>query len=206
VGFGDFNGDGSADVLFRNTKYGRWYVGLMDATGTNPAVSEVLLPRDFLFVQEGTGDFNGDGTADVLFRNTKYGRWYVGLMDATGTNPAVSEVLLPRDFLFESVGNGDFNGDGTADVLFRNTKYGRWYVGLMDATGTNPAVSEVLLPRDFLFVQEGTGDYNGDGTADVLFRNTKYGRWYVGLMDATGTNPALSEVLLPRDFNFELVE
>ena len=64
----------------------------------------------------GVGDFNGDGTADVLYQNTD-GSVGASLMK-NGAND--SWVNLSGPTSWRVVGVGDFNGDGTADVLYQN--------------------------------------------------------------------------------------
>ena len=66
---------------------------------------------------EATGDFNGDGKADILWRYTD-GTLYQWQMNGTsiiggGGMGAVANT-------WNIVNTGDFNGDGKADVLWRN--------------------------------------------------------------------------------------
>ncbi|HEV2044406.1 MAG TPA: FG-GAP-like repeat-containing protein, partial [Sphingomicrobium sp.] len=65
----DFNGDGRSDILWRNTD-GTLSNWLGTATGgftPNNANAAALVPTDWQVA--GTGDFNGDGRDDILWRN-----------------------------------------------------------------------------------------------------------------------------------------
>ena len=73
-------------------------------------------------------DFNGDGKADILWRNTN-GSAVVWLMDGT-TRLAVGGIGgAPPAWQIEKI--QDYNGDGKADILWRNTN-GAVAIWLMD--------------------------------------------------------------------------
>ena len=64
---------------------------------------------------------------------------------------------------------GDYNGDGKSDVLWRNGS-GETLMWLMD--GTTVVGGGTLLATDANWTVAGNGDYNGDGKADLLWRHT----------------------------------
>jgi FG-GAP-like repeat len=192
VGTGDFNGDGFGDILWRNTN-GDTSIWLM--TGTPTTVS-VLSTTDLGFVPTSwsvaqTGDFNGDGKADILWRNTN-GDTSVWLMTASGTQ---MQVLSATDLGFvptswKIAGTGDFNGDSKSDILWHNTN-GDTSIWLMTSNGTQV---QVLSTTDLGFVPMSwdvalTGDFNGNGKSDILWRNTNgdisiwFGDYQVTLRD-----------------------
>ena len=70
-------------------------------------------------------------------------------------------------------GTGDFNADGKSDILWHNSN-GDTSIWLMTASGTQV---QVLSTTDLGVVPTSwnvavTGDFNGDGKSDILWRNT----------------------------------
>ena len=193
-GTGDFNGDGHADILWQNDN-GSVATWLMDAAGTTPIAAPLIgtNPGPAWHVK-GTGDFNGDGHADILWQNDN-GSVAIWLMNAAGTTP-IAEPLIGTNPgpAWHVKGTGDFNGDGHADVLWQNDN-GSVATWLMDAPapprsphaliGTNPGPAWHV---------KGTGDFNGDGHADILWQNDN-GSVATWLMDAAGTTPIAAPLI-----------
>jgi hypothetical protein len=187
---GDFNGDGSADILWRDTS-GAVAVWLTDGNSVTNGPVIASIPTDWFIA--GVGDFNGDGKADILWRRTS-GAVAVWLMD--GTTVMTGPVIATASTDWAIAGVGDFNGDGKADILWWHTS-GAVAVWLMDGTTvmTGPVIAGV--PADWTIV--GVGDFNGDGKADILWRHTS-GAVAVWLMDGTTvmTGPVIASV--PTDW------
>jgi len=70
------------------------------------------------------------------------------------------------------VGVGDFNGDGTTDILFRNATTG-WLGQFVMHNGQSTWAS--IGWADPALQVAGVGDYTGSGTSDILFRNPTSG-------------------------------
>ncbi|HEX7826399.1 MAG TPA: VCBS repeat-containing protein, partial [Mycobacterium sp.] len=84
----------------------------------------------------GTGDFNGDGRSDILWRNTATGQLsdWLGKADGGFTpNDANAFASVPLDW--QIAGTGDFNGDGRSDIAWRNTASGAMSDWLGQANG-----------------------------------------------------------------------
>jgi plastocyanin len=66
------------------------------------------------------GDYNGDGRADILWRNGSTGAngiWF-------SANSTTAQALPTVPTAWRVVGSGDYNGDGRADILWRNFSTG----------------------------------------------------------------------------------
>jgi hypothetical protein len=149
----------------------------------------------------GTGDFNGDGQADILWRYNGSGGanavWYMNGTTLTGAAslPSVS------DLNWQIVGTGDFNGDGQIDILWRyNGPGGYNAVWFMNGTTLTGAAS---LPSvsDLNWQIVGTGDFNADGKVDIIWRFNGSGGanavWYMNGATLTGGAdlPSLADLL-----------
>jgi VCBS repeat-containing protein len=170
VGTGDFDGDGTSDVIWRNPTTGQvdeWHMvngnwgGSIDL-GTHGADYQVA----------GVGDFNHNGTSDILWRSASTGQVDLWLM--VGGNWSSSVNLGSHGTSFQVAGVGDFNGDGTSDVLWRNPTTGQVDLWLMNNGNWSSSVDLGSHGTDFQVA--GIGDFNGDGTSDILWRNSSTGQ------------------------------
>ena len=66
----------------------------------------------------GTGDFNGDGKSDIVWRDTT-GNTSIWLMNGATVSSAVGVGNVPTTWSI--VLTGDYNGDGMSDLLWRDT-------------------------------------------------------------------------------------
>jgi Ca2+-binding RTX toxin-like protein len=167
----DFNGDGRSDILWRNVDgtLSNWLGQANGGFVANNANAAVFVPTAWSVV--GTGDFNGDGRDDILWRNTDgtVSNWLGQANGGFVANDANAAVVVP--IAWSVVGTGDFNGDGRDDILWRNVD-GTVTDWLGNANGgftPNDANAARFVPTEWHVV--GTGDFNGDGREDVLWRN-----------------------------------
>ena len=171
VGTGDVNGDGRVDVIWRNSSgtVTDWLGAANGGFVGNFANADLNLATTW--TMSGTGDFDGDGRSDILWRNsdgtvtnwlgTSNGSW-VG-------NFANANVSLTTNWSI--VGVGDFNGDGHDDVLWRNSSgtITDWLGADQGSFVGNWTNANLNLSTSWQVV--GTGDFNGDGRSDILWRD-----------------------------------
>jgi CSLREA domain-containing protein len=122
------------------------------------------------FVVVATGDFNGDGNTDVLWRD---GAGRIDEWNMQNESWATSNFLGSHGADWQVAGTGDFNGDGTDDILFRQTSTGKLDAWIMQNGQWSRSVDLGSHGTDWTVI--GIGDFNGDHTGDILFQNTTTG-------------------------------
>ena len=222
VGQRDFAGDGFNSILWRDTS-GNLAAWQMNGSVIQNVTSYTPLPNTTTVV--GTGQFNANGMGDILvqdvsnnlsvvfmnggnilsvkpigalpagwtvagsdnkgaifLRNTTTGDvgvWLIGCtkfdvaLNSTSCSPVNSIDLGPAPLSWQIVGIGDFDGNGSSDILFKDTSnnVGIWLMEINEQTikiqsttvlGIVPAGWNVAL----------TGDFNGVGKASILWTDT----------------------------------
>jgi Ca2+-binding RTX toxin-like protein len=143
------------------------------------------------------GDFNGDGKADILWRNSTTGVNYVYNSGNSATGGALATLT---DFNWKIVGTGDFDGDGKSDLLWRNSSTGANTIWKSGNANTLQAVDTIA---DQAWQVASVGDFNGDGKSDILWRNYTTGVDYVYNSGNSATGGALATL---TDFNWNVVD
>jgi hypothetical protein len=175
VGLGDFDGDGTADVLWQNPagQLDEWR--LQDG---NWSASVDLGSHGAGWHVAGIGDFNGDGTSDVLWRETATGKLDAWTMQ--DGQWAKSTDLGSHGADWTVLGVGDFDGNGTDDILFQNTATGAVDEWVMANGNWSRSIS--LGSHSTAYSSAAIGDFDGDGTDDVLWHNPTTGaveQWHM---------------------------
>jgi FG-GAP-like repeat len=174
----DFNGDGKADILWRNDNGN---VAIWQMKGSTLTTGSVFASVSTDWTISNTGDFNGDGKSDILWRNTDGS---VALWQMNGATPTTQSVIGSVPTNWKISNTGDFNGDGKSDILWRNTTDGS--VAIWQMNGTTPTAQTVVGAASTDWKIVGTGDFNGDGKSDMLWRNDNGS---VAMWQMNGTTP-----------------
>jgi uncharacterized protein (DUF2141 family) len=113
----------------------------------------------------GTGDFNGDGKSDILWRDTG-GNVAIWEMNGTTILNASTSFVANVPGTWSVFGNGDYNGDGRSDILWRDTS-GNVAIWEMNGTTVLNASTSFVANVGGTYTIVGTGDFNGDGKSDI---------------------------------------
>jgi len=164
----DFTGDGISDLLLRNLSY----VGIWDYEAGGAYTPRYMGLVDYPWDVVGAGDYNADGTSDILFLHPSTGAigyWAV-------VNGALSEFIPLRWstgaewHVVSSRKRSDFDGDGRDEILWQSDA---GQLGMYVITGDGPEEFEwvVLGTFDPAWKVIGTGDFTADGREDILWRH-----------------------------------
>jgi hypothetical protein len=179
-------------LFWHNSRTGEllaWYLAGDTVVDTRP----IGIPSvDTSWTVAGTGDLNGDGFSDMLFRHADgwLAAWYLqsNLVIHTG----YVSINRVADSNWRIAGVGDTNGDRHADIVWQHTD-GWLAVWLMRGT-TVLSTQFLSIPRvqDSQWRIAAVGDLNSDGRADLVWRSTDgwLAAWFL-----EGTTVALTQYL-----------
>jgi len=91
----------------------------------------------------GTGDFNGDGNSDILWRDTS-GNTAIWFMN--GASVASTGGLGNISTAWSVAQTGDYNGDGKSDILWRDTS-GNTAIWFMNGRPSRRPVGSAIYPQ-----------------------------------------------------------
>src|SRR5207248_412350 len=131
----------------------------------------------------GVGDLDGDGKGDIVWRNGATGENYVYFMDGLAIKPSEGYLRTVGDLNWRIAGVADFDGDGAADILWRNAATGENYLYPMKGRTIKVTEGYLRTVADTQWQIKGTGDYDGDGKADILWHHATSGENYLYPMD-----------------------
>ena len=192
-GVGDVDGDGRADLVWREVTTGEVAVWLGNGAAA-PTTTALIGSAPLAWVIEGVGDVDGDGQADLVWREVSTGEVAVWLGNgaAAPTTTALIGQVLPTSWRIEGV--GDLDGDGQADLAWRDTSNGNVAMWLGNGAAA-PTIQKSIgnvVPTTWRI--ESVGDVDGDGQADLTWRNTSNGEVAVWLGNGT-TGPTATAVI-----------
>ncbi len=194
VGTGDFNGDGKGDILWEDASHDL-AIWLMNGTQVSQAGSIGTLPSGWNVV--GTGDFNGDGKTDILFQNASgsLGIWFMnGVQVAQYATPPADDggMVGGRDRRLQRGWLQRYSLAGHQQQSRR-----------MADAGTSVSQAGGLGNVGSTWTVAETGDFNGDGKSDILYRDTSAGAIAMWYMNGTAVLQYLGAGSVPLSWTIQ---
>lgn len=178
-GIADFTGDCNNDILWRKTVGSNFFWTM---TATNWESSTWTQYTNTNWKVGGTGDLNGDGRTDIVWRDSTTGSNVVWIMNGMSLTDVVDlDGVTDLDWTIRGV--ADFNRDGKNDLFWRNDTTGDnavWYMnglqflgdGIIDWVNPNARANAI-------------GDFNMDGKPDIVWWGTVSLKAILWTMDDT---------------------
>lgn len=144
---------------------------------TWPAVGTAVLGGPTVWRAVTTGDFNFDGTPDVLWQHPATGELWVWFLRMWGTSirppEKAGDARISGPTEWRAVATGNFAGTAgrQGDILWEHPASGELWVWFMNGT-SRTGDARIFTGSDWRAV--GTGDFNNDGQSDIIrqHRNT----------------------------------
>ncbi|MDX2231197.1 MAG: cadherin-like domain-containing protein [Leptolyngbyaceae cyanobacterium bins.349] len=185
----DFNGDTIADILWRHNgnpnssnpgAAGTNAIWTLDANGAVTNYIPINPEFNLNWVIRGAGNFDNSGNSDIFWQNLATGEIALWSLDASlnVTNVAVSALGLVAPWQLNA--SGDFNGDGTNDLISRLGEL--TYVSLL-GPGLVPLTFDLITPLAATYEIQGAADFSGDGFTDLLWRDYTTGDNQIWLLE-----------------------
>ncbi|MBV9404085.1 MAG: family 16 glycosylhydrolase [Acidobacteriaceae bacterium] len=181
AGTGDFSGDGASDILWRNTN-GTLIDWAMDGSAINSSqdvtLNGAIAAPDASWSIAAIGDLNDDGHSNILWRNADGALtdWTMNGSQIGSTQEITLEGhAATPDASWSVAAVGDFKGDGRSEILWRDTNgtLMEWTLQGAQITSSQQVTFQghPASPDSSWQVAQ-IGNFNGNGTSDILWRNS----------------------------------
>ncbi|HXI16781.1 MAG TPA: VCBS repeat-containing protein [Chloroflexota bacterium] len=178
VAVSDFDGEGSADVLWTNGSHLKLWVN----NGSGGYTSVSVGNYGGGWVPFAAGDINGDGKSDLFFRgSTHLAYWLMDGPIVTGSSYAGDGGAGWRVVAIDKFSHKPI-GEAGVDVLWTNGSQLKMWYGYPKQGNFN--FSYVFASYGGGWEPFAAGDINGDGLADIIFRaGTHIAYWLMAYED-----------------------
>ncbi|MDX6610920.1 MAG: hypothetical protein QOD75_106, partial [Blastocatellia bacterium] len=178
---GDFNQDGKKDIVASN--YNAKAVAMLTGDGAGAfAAPTVIAIENERGGSITTGDFSGDGKPDLAVAGGYSSEALVYRNDGSGGVSLVSHFSVGS--YAASIAKGDFNNDGTLDLVVGHDLYAN-YISVLLGSGLNFTLTNINISANSNVVL--VGNFNADSNLDLaILGNNFSGTTNVGIMLGNG--------------------
>ncbi|MBT2547132.1 FG-GAP-like repeat-containing protein [Arthrobacter sp. ISL-65] len=194
-GLRDFNSDGKADVVSRDSGGRLWLYPGNGGSGFL-ARTQIGVGWNSMSSIVSVGDFNNDAKSDLVARDSSGRLW---LYPGNGAGGVQARIQLGAGWnsMTSIVGAGDLNRDGKVDLTARDSSGRLW---LYKGNGSNGFLPRTQIGTGWNVMTSiaGPGDLNSDGRADLVARDSSGKFW---LYRGNGTGGVLGRTQIGSGWN-----
>ena len=226
----DYDGDGKTDIAFVDKANAKWYIRssrtrepLINSQGAKiwdwgySGMNSSSIPL--------TGDYDGDGKADIGFVNPSTGTWYIKASSTardlftSGENKSLKYGKWEGMNAVHKPIEGDYDGDGKTDLAIHGTINGKgtWFIISSQSgdilvhrhrDGNNIYHEHPIWGKEWGVTgwEPIIGDFDGDGKSDLSIvyskgKNWKHIDWFDNESSITFSNITKGDQVLVGDYD-----
>ncbi len=180
----DFNGDAKSDLIF-TTRRADGFDDVFLSLGFSPETRRYLRQVKPAWDVQATGDLDGDGYGDIVWRYTQpnerdTGVSYIWFSNGSGVSQVRKRGGAPLDWRI--IGTRDVNNDGAADLFYAGPQSQlRVLVAASNRTCANFEVGPLLPEEKAVAV----GSFSGRGTVDLVIQTPGYLQFKIMSLDTS---------------------
>ncbi len=160
--FGDFDGNGKTDFLWRNTATGQNVLWLMDGGTIASGFALPTVAPDWTYK---LADFNGDGTTDLFWHNQTNGAAVIWQFSQGSISKGELVGFVSPEW---EAYIADFNGDRKTDLFWRNESTGANVAWTFNGTTRTDGA---FIGTEAISWQPTVVDLDADGRSDIFWHN-----------------------------------
>jgi N-acetylmuramoyl-L-alanine amidase/FG-GAP-like repeat len=172
----DISNDGYPDVLARRRSDGSLWLWEGNPDGGFGSLTQAGVRWHVMSAVVMPGDWNGDGTDDVIARTASDGSLWLYTGQPSGGITRSVQIGNGWNVMTAIVAPSDLDGDGRVDLIGRRVDGSLWLYG-GNGEGRFRPPTQIGHGWQIMSVIVGPGDFDGDGRNDLLARKADGSLW-----------------------------
>jgi kumamolisin len=191
----DFNGDGSADLVWENSTTGGRVIWFLKNGVYSSALNLPTVARTWRIA--GVGDFLSNGQSDLVWEDMATGKHTIWILKNGVFQYSISLPTVPAPW--HIAGAGDFNGDGFADLVWENSTTGRRAIWTLQSGVYSSTINLPTVAPNWHIA--GVGDFLGNGQSDLVWEDMATGKHTIWILQNGVFQNSISLPVVPAPWH-----